>query len=113
MIATIGFVEGPPERLAFTFMPLSGGPPRYLFDNVPATATWADWSPDEKAIEYGVLRRGAANVWSQPIGGGPYQQVTKFTTTVLASFRWSPDGKMLYVTRGSRSADIVLLRDTK
>jgi len=49
----------------------------------------------------------------QPVEGGPYQQVTMFTTTVLSSFRWSPDGKMLYVTRGTRSADIVLLRDTK
>jgi serine/threonine protein kinase/Tol biopolymer transport system component len=113
MVAAIGFVEGPPERMAFTFAPLSGGKPRYLFENVPATATWGDWSPDGKGFEYAVLRKGAANVWRQPMEGGPYEQITKFTTTVLSSFRWSPDGKMLYVTRGTRSADIVLLRDTK
>jgi eukaryotic-like serine/threonine-protein kinase len=113
MVASIGFVEGPPERMAFTFAPLSGGKPRYLFENVPATATWADWSPDEKGLDYAVLRKGAANVWRQPVEGGPYQQITNFTTTVLSSFRWSPDGKMLYLTRGTRSADIVLLRDTK
>ncbi len=112
-IATLGFVEGPPERMAFTFAPFGGGAPRYLFDNVPASALWLDWAPDGKALDYAILRRGAANVWRQPIEGGPYQQVTKFTTTVLSSFRWSPDGKMLYVTRGTRSADIILLRDTK
>jgi Tol biopolymer transport system component len=99
--------------MAFAFTPFSGGKPRYLFENVPATSTWADWSPDGKGFDYAVLRKGAANVWRQPIEGGPYQQVTKFNTTVLSSFRWSPDGKMLYVIRGTRSADIVLLRDTK
>jgi eukaryotic-like serine/threonine-protein kinase len=112
-LASIGFVEGPPERMAFAFTPFGGGKPRYLFENVPATSTWADWSPDGKGFDYAVLRKGAANVWRQPIEGGPYQQVTKFNTTVLSSFRWSPDGKMLYVIRGTRSADIVLLRDTK
>lgn len=113
MVASIGFVEGPPERMAFTFAPLSGGKPHYIFENVPATATWGDWSPDGKGFDYAVLRKGAANVWHQSMEGGPYQQVTKFNTTVMSSFRWSPDGKMLYVTRGTRSADIVLLRDTK
>jgi hypothetical protein len=31
----------------------------------------------------------------------------------MTGFRWSPDGKYLYVVRGTRSADIILLRDTK
>jgi serine/threonine protein kinase/Tol biopolymer transport system component len=109
----VGFVKGPPERMAFVFAPLAGGETRYLFENVPSAATWAQWSPDGKAIDYSILRRGAANVWRQPIAGGPYQQITKFPTTVLSSFAWSPDGKNLYVVRGARSADIVLLRDTK
>jgi hypothetical protein len=47
------------------------------------------------------------------MAGGPYQQITKFTTTVLSSFAWSQDAKNLYVVRGTRSADIILLRDTK
>jgi hypothetical protein len=112
-IATLGFVAGPPERMAFEFGPAGEGKPRYLFDNVPASAAWFDWSPDGKAIDYSLLRRGAANVWRQPIEGGPYQQITKFTTPVMTGFRWSPDGKYLYVVRGTRSADIILLRDTK
>jgi eukaryotic-like serine/threonine-protein kinase len=112
-IATIGFVAGPPERMAFEFGPVGVGAPRVLFDNVPAGASWFDWSPDGKAVDYSTLRRGAANVWRQPISGGPFQQITKFTTPVMTSFRWSPDGKNLYVIRGTRSADIILLRDTK
>jgi eukaryotic-like serine/threonine-protein kinase len=113
MLGAIDFVAGPPERMAFITAPLHGGKPSYLFENVPSAATWADWSPDGKAIDYALLRKGAANVWSQPLAGGPYQQVTKFTTPVLGSFRWSPDGKTVYVIRGTRSADIVLLHDTK
>jgi Tol biopolymer transport system component len=112
-LATLTFVEGPPTRMAFSFAPLEGGKPHFLFEHVPASATWSLWSPDGKAIDYATLRKGAANVWRQPITGGPYQQITKFNTTVLSSFLWSRDAKNLYVIRGSLSSDIILLRDTK
>jgi eukaryotic-like serine/threonine-protein kinase len=113
LAGTLGFVAGPPERMAFVFKPLDGGPPRFLYDNVPSGASWLDFTPDGKALDYALLRRGAANVWRQPLDGGPYQQVTKFTTSLMTSFAWAPDGKNLYVVRGTRSADIILLRDTK
>ncbi len=112
-LATISFVTGPPERMAFIFTPFDGGESHYLFENVPFAASWVEWSPDGTALDYSLLRRGAANIWRQPISGGPYQQLTKFTTTAMTSFRRSPDGKNLYVIRGTRSADIILLRDTK
>jgi serine/threonine protein kinase len=112
-LGTMGFVPGTPERMALIFKPLDGSPAHYLFENVPAGASWLDWSPDGKAIDYATLRRGASNVWRQPIDGGPYQQITKFTTAQLSSFAWSRDGKFLYVVRGNRTADIILLRDTK
>ena len=66
-----------------------------------------------KAIDYALVRRGARNVWRQPIDGKKYQQVTNFTTGELTSFRWSADTKTLYVVRGNRTGDNVLLRDTK
>ncbi len=113
LIGNLGFVPGPPERMAFVSTPLAGGPSQLLFDNVPSAASWVDFSPDGTAMDYSILRRGAANVWRQPMAGGPYQQITKFTTTVMSSFAWSPDAKNLYVVRGTRSADIILLRDTK
>jgi Tol biopolymer transport system component len=115
-VVTLSFIPsetpGAAERLAFVFSPMGKGKPRYLFENVPSNVTWADWSPDGQAIDYAVPRRNAANIWRQPIAGGPYQQITKFNTPVLSGFRWSPDGKNLYVIRGTRSSDIVLLRDT-
>jgi eukaryotic-like serine/threonine-protein kinase len=113
LAASIGFVSGPPERMAFVFVPVDGGPSRMLFENVPSGATWADFSPDDAGLDYAILRRGAANVWRQPVAGGMYQQVTKFSTPVMSSFAWSADGKNLYVVRGTRNADIILLRDTK
>jgi serine/threonine protein kinase len=112
-IATIGFAPGPPERISFEIAPLGVGEPHYIYENVPASASWFAWSPDGKAFDYSLLRRGAANVWRQPVAGGPYQQITKFTTPVITGFGWAPDGKNLYVIRGTRSADIILLRDTK
>jgi serine/threonine protein kinase/Tol biopolymer transport system component len=113
LVASIGFVSGPPERMAFVFVPLGGGSARMLFENVPSGANWAEFSPDDAGLDYAILRRGAANVWRQPVAGGMYQQVTKFSTPVMSSFAWSADGKNLYVVRGTRSADIILLRDTK
>jgi Tol biopolymer transport system component len=112
-IAAIGFVPGPPERRAFVLGPLDSSKPRYLFQNVPLGTNWLDWSPDGKALDYTALRAGATNVWRQPIDGSPSQQLTRFTTPELTSFRWSPDAKTLYVVRGTRSADIVLFRETK
>jgi len=112
-LAAIGFVSGPHERRAFVLGSLDGSKPRYLFQNVPLGTNWLDWSPDGKALDYTALRAGTTNVWRQPLDGSPNQQITKFTTPVLTSFRWSPDGKTLYVVRGTRSADIVLLRDAK
>jgi serine/threonine protein kinase/Tol biopolymer transport system component len=113
LVASIGFVSGPPERMAFVFVPLDGGSARMLFENVPSGANWAEFSPDDAGLDYAILRRGAANVWRQPVAGGMYQQVTKFSTPVMSSFAWSADGKNLYVVRGTRTADIILLRDTK
>jgi hypothetical protein len=45
----------------------------------------------------------------QPIPKGPPKQVSNFTSGQIFSFDWSPDGKQLYVARGSLASDIVLI----
>ena len=71
------------------------------------------WSIDGRAIEYAVLRGGAANMWRQPVPSGTATQITNFTTGVLGSAVWSPDGKTLFTVRGSRTSDIILLKNEK
>ena len=92
----------------FKVVPASGGSPRYTL-RLPPTANEEAFSPDGKAIQYALVRRGAANIWEQPLTGGPPRQITSFTDQIIRSFAWSPVSKRLAVARGRRSDDIVLM----
>jgi eukaryotic-like serine/threonine-protein kinase len=110
------FPETPQRRAQVTGVPVAGGPVIFGIDLAPgATIGGAlpHWSPDGHAIDYPVLRGGAANLWSQPVPNGTIKQLTNFTTGVLRSAAWSPDGKILFTVRGSRSSDIILLKNEK
>ncbi len=69
------------------------------------------WAPDGHAITYRDERNGVSNIWSQPLNGGPPKQLTHFTSDRIFSFAWSRDGRQLAVSRGTRSSDVVLIRD--
>ncbi len=68
------------------------------------------WSPDGKAIDYPVTRGGISDVWRQPVSGGPTKQLTHFTSGLIGNVYWSGDGKTLAASRGTRTADIILLK---
>ena len=70
----------------------------------------AVWSPDDKSLDYPVTRNGISDVWRQPLTGGPPKQLTHFTSDQINNIAWSGDGKTLAMTRGTRTADIVLLK---
>ncbi len=84
--------EGGPLLHKFT-MPLGAGPPR--------------WSPDGRSLEVTLRREGAANLWRQPLEGGPMKQVTHFPSGELFDYSWSKDGKMLAISRGRFRSDVV------
>jgi Tol biopolymer transport system component len=69
------------------------------------------WAPDSKSILYIDHKEGIGNVWSQPVAGGPPKLLTRFTTGEMFSFDWSHDGKQSLTSRGSQTADVVLIRD--
>jgi serine/threonine protein kinase/Tol biopolymer transport system component len=70
------------------------------------------FTPDGKAIAYIVRERGVDNLWLQPMGGGPYRQMTHFTKDHVLRFVFSPDGTKLGIERGAEESDAVLFHDT-
>jgi Tol biopolymer transport system component len=69
------------------------------------------WAPDGQALTYVEKRRGVANIWSQPLDGGPAQQLTDFKTDGIFNFAWSRDGKQLAIARAFSSKDVVLIKN--
>jgi Tol biopolymer transport system component len=67
------------------------------------------WSPDSKGVQYVLTRKGAGNIWEQPLTGVPPRQITNFTSELIFDFAWSRDGKQLYLARGERSSDVILI----
>jgi Tol biopolymer transport system component len=94
-----------------TIVPAAGGDPLQQFA-WPAGARGLRWAPDGRAIDFFLIRgTGVGNIWRQPLSGGPPKQITNFPSGLIFSFAWSPDGKELYVTRGTASSNIILIRN--
>ena len=74
------------------------------------------WTPDGREIIYVINDgvSGTSNLWEQivgPPGGKPAQpeQITNFTSLMIWSIAFSPDGKQLLLARGRGTADAVML----
>jgi Tol biopolymer transport system component len=89
-------------------IPAEGGAPTGVFVR-PIGASKLHWSPDQKSLQYLLTRRGATNVWEQPLAGGAPRQVTNFTSGQIFDFAWSRDGKQLLLAEGEETSDVVLL----
>jgi hypothetical protein len=70
------------------------------------------WTPDGGALTYVVTKEGISNVWSQPLKGGPPQQLTHFTDQLIFYFDRSPQGDLV-LSRGSVTSDAVLIRNLR
>jgi serine/threonine protein kinase len=69
--------------------------------------------PGGKAIVYPIRENGVDNFWVQPLDGSPGRQMTHFTSDLIDSFHWSPDGRNLVVLRSHSESDVVLLQESK
>jgi Tol biopolymer transport system component len=96
----------PASKLAV--IPAEGGAPTGVFVR-PIGASKLQWSPDQKSLQYLLTRRGATNVWEQPLAGGAPRQVTNFTSGTIFDFAWSREGKQLLLAKGEETSDVVLL----
>jgi Tol biopolymer transport system component len=106
--------EGSSVQLAL--LRFEGGKPFKTFDTAALTILSPveyRWTPDGSAVSYVVTDRGVSNIWRQDLAGGPPRQVTFFRSDRILSFDWSPDGKLLVLSRGTRSSDVVLITDSR
>jgi eukaryotic-like serine/threonine-protein kinase len=75
----------------------------------PALAGNPRWAPGGEAIDYVLTRNGVSNMWQQKLTGEPPKQITNFESGQIFDFDWSRDGKLLALTRGSESSDVILI----
>ena len=94
-------------------LPFGGGPPLKVFE-LPTpfiVEPGFQWTSDGQALTFVDKRAGVANVWSQPIDGGPRKQITNFQSEDIYSFAWTRDGKQIALARGIEVGDVVLIKN--
>ncbi|HET9801783.1 MAG TPA: hypothetical protein VFP96_00975 [Candidatus Acidoferrum sp.] len=95
-------------------VPLSGGAPTASFPMVPGMGMAPpQFAKDGQGLYFNLMRQGASNIWKMETPGGELKPVTNFPPGLITSYTWSADGKTLYVARGTKSSDVVLLKPAK
>jgi serine/threonine protein kinase len=108
MVAYV-FQEGSPvPQLKYGVISRDGGPLRHVFPR-PSSSGPPRWSPDGKALQFLLTRKGASNIWEQPLAGGDPHPITDFPSGRIFDFSWSRDGKQLLLARGNQTSDVVLV----
>jgi serine/threonine protein kinase len=104
---------GSDEKIALVSLDPASKGSRQLLNPNPHITGSVHFTPDGKALAYGVRENGIDNIWVQPLDGSAGHYITKFTSEqARGGFAWSPDGKTLAILRGHLDSDIVLLRDS-
>jgi Tol biopolymer transport system component len=98
----------PAPAAKIAIIPAEGGAATATFVR-PIGAARMRWAPDGKGVQYLLTRRGATNVWEQPLAGGAPHPVTDFTSGRIFDFAWSRDGKELLLAKGEETSDVVLI----
>jgi Tol biopolymer transport system component len=102
------YEEARPAKEQIAIIPSTGGAPVHLFP-LPEDTNEFRWSPDGKGVQFVLKRDGAANLWEQPVAGGPRRQITNFTSGHIFDFDWSRDGKQLFLAKGEINSDVILI----
>lgn len=72
------------------------------------------WTGDGKALSYISDENEVSNIWTLPLSSDVKpKQITNFNESYILYFDWSPDGKQLAISRGTRTSDVVLIKDIK
>jgi len=102
--------DDPNQAAKLIVLPIQGGPPSKTFD-APAGSDLrdVDWAPDGGSLTFSAIQKGAPNVWTQPLAGGPPKRLTNFDAGTTFPLAWSRDGKQLALVRGTSTSDAVLI----
>jgi Tol biopolymer transport system component len=79
-------------------VPIEGGAPIATF-TWPTRSSAPKWTPDGKGLSFVALKDRIANVFVQPVTGGPPRPLTRLTDGSIRDYLWSPDGKRLVLQR--------------
>jgi Tol biopolymer transport system component len=100
-----------PKGWRNAIVPSAGGAPSQQFDRPNYTYQYARWTRDGRFLSYIGQPSTPSNIWLQAVAGGEPHKLTDFKTDMIFRHAWSRDGKTLMVVRGSRTTDVVLLKD--
>lgn len=95
-------------------IPFDGGPPVKTFDVMTSTLVSRGpvWSPDGRGIVYLDQPGAIANLWLQPLDGGPAKKITDFKQNpTIARREYSRDGKQIAIVRGESFSNAVMITD--
>ncbi len=108
------YQDTPKSPYVLAVMPVGGDRPTLTFEVAPSIA-YADlqWTVDGKALLHNSNVDDRANIWLQPLSGGPPRQVTRFADQVIFGFDRSLEGEHLIIARGMLSRDAVIIRNFK
>jgi Tol biopolymer transport system component len=92
-------------------IPVDGGEPAWSRPWSVEEVGDISWTPDGTSISYCVNTGAVGNVWRLSLDGGPPEQVTDFEQDQLFGHAWSADGRTLFVKRGQRLSEAVLIQN--
>jgi len=104
-----------PKATKIGVIPFAGGQNAWTFDYSASSFPGypiIHWTQDGRDLTYIRDQQGVANIWAQPLDGGPPKQFTDFTAGQIFNFAWSKDGHQLALARGSQTSDVVLIHSS-
>jgi Tol biopolymer transport system component/tRNA A-37 threonylcarbamoyl transferase component Bud32 len=100
--------EHPESPIELVVMPIATRKPEGRFPVAPPTAFgMVRWTRDGRGLLHNAVPNDRANVWLQPLGGGPPRQVTRFPDQEVLAFDLTADGSRMLVARGIQTRDAV------
>ena len=103
--------ENPNVPPKLIILPIEGGTPTKTFDLPPTVIGAPEWSADGKSLSVADTRTGTNNLWSFSLENGQMKQLTDFKPDGFFNRETSPDRKMMAISRGTVTSDVILISD--
>ena len=106
------FRETPDSGWQIGIAPLTGGPPKLVFDQPFIFAnSFILWSEDGDALLVNSAAEDRANLWRLPLDGGDPERLTNFNEPRLSWVEFHPDGETMIFCRNLWSRDAILIEN--